>query len=256
MALALALVPVSSGQKLESSPFHGDPVSIGVGKATFRLRCSACHGIRAEGGKGPALDRGEFVAGETDLDLYRVIAGGVPGTEMPAFGARSTEENLWRIVAYLRTFQPSGDADPLGDPDRGEEIFWNEGGCGGCHKVGRRGGAFGPSLSRIGRARSTEYLRDALLEPDKDLPSGYYVVTVTTGDGRTVRGIGLGYDDFSAQLIDGSGTIHSFLREQVASIEREFSSLMPATYRESLTEMQRNDVLAYMQSLRGEGDRQ
>ena len=252
---ALALAPFSPGQKLDSSPFHGDEASIGVGKATFRLRCSACHGIRAEGGKGPALDRGEFEAGETDLDLYRVIATGVPGTEMPAFGSRSTEENIWRIVAYLRTFQPQGDEGPIGDPARGKEIFWNQGGCGGCHKVGQMGGSFGPALTRIGRSRSIEHLRDALLNPDKDLPAGYFVVSVVTKDGRTIRGIGLGYDDFSAQLIDAAGTIHSYLRDEVRSIERDFASLMPGTYGESLTEEQQNDVLAYMQSLRGEGNR-
>ncbi len=254
--LVAALLPASHGQKLETSPFHGDQVSIGVGKATFRLRCSACHGIRAEGGKGPALNRGEFEAGETDLDLYRVIAEGVPGTEMPAFGTRSTEENLWRIVAYLRTFQPQGNESPVGDPARGEEIFWNQGGCGACHKVGQRGGSFGPPLTRIGRARSAPYLRDALLEPDKDLPAEYFVVNVTTNDGRNIRGIGLGYDDFSAQLIDSSGTIHSYQREEAESIEREFASLMPGTYGESLTEEQQNDVLAYMQSLRGEREQQ
>lgn len=246
------LAPLSHGQKLDRSPFHGDPTSIGVGKATFRLRCSACHGIGAEGGKGPPLNRGEFSVGETDLDIYRVIANGVPGTEMPAYRSRSTEENLWRIVAYLRTFQPQGGGDPIGDSSRGEEVFWGAGGCGGCHKVGQRGGSFGPVLTRIGRSRSIDHLRDSLLDPGKDLPSGYYVVKVVTKDGRTLRGIGLGYDDFSAQLIDAVGTIHSYLREEAESIDREFDSLMPGSYGESLTEEQQNDVLAYMQTLQGE----
>ena len=255
VALLAVATAVVQGQALESSPFHEDPASIGVGKASFRLRCSACHGIRAEGGRGPALNRGEFAAGDTDLALYRVIADGVPGTEMPAFGGRSTEDNIWRMVAYLRTFEASSDGSVGGDASRGEEVFWNQGGCGGCHRVGRRGGAFGPPLTRIGRSRSAEYLRDALLDPQKDLPSGYYVVKIVTTDGRAIRGLGLGYDDFSAQLIDASGTFHSRLREEVQSIEREFVSLMPSTYGESLTEEQQLDVLAYMQSLRGEGDR-
>ena len=72
-----------------------------------------------------------------------------------------------------------------------------------------------------------------------------------TRDGRTVSGIGSGIDDFSAQLRDASGKLHSFLREDVESIEREFTSVMPS-YGESLSDQQQRDLLAYMQALRGE----
>ena len=255
LTLLVSLAPAAVSQELESSPFHGDEASIGVGKAAFRLRCSACHGIHAEGGKGPALNRGEFAAGDRDIDIYRVIARGVPGTEMPAYGARSTEENIWRMVAFLRTFEPAPDEHVDGDPARGAEVFWDRAGCGGCHKVGRRGGSFGPDLTRIGRSRSVQHLRDSLLDPGKDLPAGYFVVKVVTRDGRTISGIGSGIDDFSAQLRDASGKLHSFLREEAESIEREFTSLMPSSYGDSLSDQQQRDVLAYMQSLRGEESR-
>lgn len=253
LCLLAAFAAAAAGQELQSSPYHGDPVSIGVGKATFRLRCSACHGIHADGGQGPALNRGEFAAGDTDLAIYQVIANGVPGTEMPAFGGRSTEENIWRVVAFLRSFAP-GDDEPLqGDAERGAAVFWDQAGCGGCHRVGQRGAMFGPALTRIGRSRSVAYLRDALLEPGKDLPPDYFVVSVETADGRTIRGIGLGYDDFSAQLVDSTGRIHSYHRGEVESMEREFATLMPDIYGDSLTTEQQEDLLAYMQSLRGEG---
>ena len=198
------------------------------------------------------MNQGEFAAGDTDLAIYRVIANGVPGTEMPPFGRRSTEESIWRIVAYLRAFEASDSGTLEGNAARGETVFWNQGGCGGCHRVGQRGGLFGPALTRIGRSRSAEYLKAALLDPQEDLPPEYFVVKIVTADGRTIRGIGLGYDDFSAQVIDSSGKIHSYLREDVKSIEREFTSLMPDTYGESLTDEQQKDLLAYMQGLRGE----
>lgn len=255
LALCLPLAAAASGQELERSPFHGDEASIGVGKAAFRLRCSACHGIHAEGGKGPALNRGEFAAGDRDIDIYRVIARGVPGSEMPAFGARNTEENIWRMVAFLRTFEAAPDERVDGNAVGGEEIFWGTAGCGGCHKVGRRGGSYGPDLTRIGRSRSVQHLRDSLLDPGKDLPAGYFVVKVVTRDGRTISGIGSGIDDFSAQLRDASGKLHSYLREEVESIEREFTSLMPSSYGTSLSDQQQRDLLAYMQSLRGKETR-
>ena len=258
---AVLLVPVlfatAHGQELDRSPFHDDPTSIGVGKAAFRLRCSACHGIHAEGGQAPALNRGEFEAGDTDLDIYRVIAEGVPGTEMPAFGrSQHGGEHLAdrRISADLRALRRGeGGRRPL---SRGGQIFWNRGGCGACHRVGRRGGTFGPALTRIGRSRSLAHLRESLLDPGKDLPRDYYVVRVVTREGTAVRGIGLGFDDFSAQLREVSGRFRSFLREEVDAIEREFVSLMPDSYGETLTESEQNDLLAYMQTLRGQGDEQ
>ena len=251
-ALLLVLgAAVLSAQEAESNPFRGDAKAADTGKAFFRQRCSACHGIRAEGGRGPALDRGEFEAGETDLDLYRVIANGVPGTEMPAFGSRNTEESVWRIIAFLRTLEASVDDRIDGNPILGEDIFWNQGACGSCHRVGSRGGRFGPALTRIGRARSTDHLRASLLDPDQDLPPGYYVVEVVTRDGRAIRGIGVGYDGFSAQVRDAAGNLHSFLGEEVRSMSREFASLMPDGYGDSLTDDQQRHLLAYLQSLRG-----
>lgn len=250
--LLLTLAATLHAQTADRSPYHESPKDIDVGRASFRLRCSACHGIHAEGGRGPALNRGEFNAGEMDLDIYRVIALGVPGTEMPAFGTRNTEDNIWRIVSYLRTFEPSGGEAVEGDASNGEQVFWNAGGCGACHRVGRRGGTFGPPLGRIGRSRSVAHLRESILAPDQDLPPGYYLVEVVTADGVTVRGIGLGYDDFSAQLRDSAGRLHSYLRDDVRSIKREFASLMPGNYAETLSETQQRDLVAYMQSLRGE----
>lgn len=252
--MAVLLAGSLTGQQQQSSPFHGMPTEIGVGKASYRLRCSACHGIHAEGGRGPSLNRGEFSVGDTDLSVYRVIAEGVPGTEMPAFGGRNTEDNIWRIVAYLQSFAPSGGQDPGGDADRGADIFWNRAGCGGCHRVGNRGGVFGPALTRIGRSRSLEHLRESLLEPNSDFDPDYYVVRVVTDSGETIRGIGVGFDEFSAQLRDAAGNFRSFLRDEVQSMEREYVSLMPDSYGTSLAESEQVDVLAYMRSLRGEED--
>ncbi len=249
LALGGALL---SAQDVASNPFRGDAKAADLGKASFRLRCSACHGIRADGGRGPALNRGEFAAGDTDLDIYRVIAEGVPGTEMSGYAARNSEESIWRIVTFLRTLEASPHDSIDGNASQGEDIFWNQAGCGGCHRVGSRGGRFGPALTRIGRARSTEHLRASLLDPDQDLPPGYYAVEIITRDGQTIRGIGVGFDDFSAQVRDAAGQLHSFFREEVRSMSREFTSLMPDGYGDSLTDEQQRDLLAYLQSLHGE----
>ena len=171
---------------------------------------------------------------------------------MPGYGARNSEESIWRMVTFLRSLEVSPDDLIDGDVIRGEDIFWNQAGCGACHRVGSRGGRFGPALTRIGRARSTEHLRASLLDPDQDLPRGYYAVEIVTRDDQTIRGIGVGYDDFSAQVRDAAGELHSFFHEEVRSMSREFASLMPDGYGDSLTDEQQRDLLAYLRSLRGE----
>ena len=37
------------------------------------------------------------------VDLFRVIYHGVQGTEMPSYGARIGDDNVWRMVTYIRS---------------------------------------------------------------------------------------------------------------------------------------------------------
>ena len=70
------------------------------------------------------------------------------------------------------------------------------------------------------------------------------LIEIKTTDGRSIRGLGLGFDDFSSRLRDASGDIHSYFHEEVRSAERKFESLMPSGYAESLSESELDDLLA------------
>src|ERR1035438_7514343 len=87
----------------QANPLAGDRAAIDVGKGNFRLYCAACHGIHAQGGRGPDLTRGSFSAGSTDADLFRVISKGVEGTEMTDYGDRFDDRMIWRLVAFIRS---------------------------------------------------------------------------------------------------------------------------------------------------------
>ena len=250
--LLLIFACLGSGQTKDASPFSNDSKEIDVGRAAFRLRCSACHGIHAEGGRGPSLNRGEFAAGDTDRDIYRVISRGIPGSEMPAFGARNTEDSIWRTVSYLRSLTPTESEPVSGNAARGETIFREKGGCGNCHRVGTRGRYFGPALTRVGRMRSVAHLRESIVSPNEDLPPDYFAVSVRTKGGQSIRGLGVGFDDFSAQLVDAAGRRHSYFRDELESMEQQFESLMPSGYGDSLSAAELDDLLAYLVSLRGE----
>lgn len=232
------------------NPFAGNAAETDAGRGLFRIMCAPCHGIQAKGGRGPDLTIGTFHAGDQDRDLFRVIANGVTGTEMPGYQARIGDDNVWRLISYIRSVSTRRSEAVAGNAASGEKLFWGRQGCGNCHRVGQRGGSSGPDLTRVGRKRSLGYLRQSILEPNADVTPGFYKITVTRADGSRVTGVQRGFDNFSAQLMTVDGKLYSFDRSEVRSAEREYLSVMPAYTRLPSPEI--DDILAYLASLRGE----
>ncbi len=235
------------------NPFAGNAEAVETGRMTFRMYCGGCHGLHAKGGRGgPDLTRGTYSNGDTDADLYHVVSGGVPGTPMPSFRENLDDENLWRVVSYLRSVVQPTHAPITGDRAAGEKLFWGKGNCGACHRVGTRGSAIGPELTRAGRQRSLAYLRESVVAPDADLTGGYSTITVVTRDGKKITGVEKGLDNFSAQLMDLSGRYYSFMKDDVKSVQREDRSLMPSNYGRVFSASELDDLLAYLASLGGD----
>lgn len=250
--LVLGLIKLLSAQ---TNPLAGNSAAIDVGKGNFRLYCAPCHGIHAQGGRGPDLTRGSFNAGDSDADIFRVISRGVEGTEMSAYAERFDEQMIWRFVSFIRSVTRVSPEAVSGDVQHGLQIFTGKGGCSGCHAVGSARGGIGPPLTRIGRERSLEYLREKLLNPNISITPGYTTLTITLRDGTTVRGIEKGFDDFSAQLLDENRKYRSYRKEEVRSIKREEQSLMPSSYGQTLDAAEQTDLLAYLASLRGDAEK-
>lgn len=245
--LCAATLIAQSGQ----NPFGRDPKVAESGRVMFRIYCSPCHGIRAGGGRGPDLTQGVFSSGDRDQDLHRTISEGVPGSEMPGFEANLGSENIWRLVTYIRSVARRQPAPAKGDAAAGSSLFWSKAGCGQCHRVNGRGGRLGPDLTRVGRERSIGYLRASILTPNEDITTGYGTITVVTRDGRTIVGAQRGWDNFTVQLMDASEHIYSFDRAQVKSALREMRSLMPGAYGKRLSPAEIDNLVAYLDSLRG-----
>jgi len=218
-----------------------------VGRGAFRIYCAPCHGIRAQGGRGPDLTRGTFNSGDTDAELFRVIKDGVPGTEMPSF-ERVGDDVIRLMVTYIRSSAPvAAPAKVTGDAAAGQRIYASKG-CVGCHAIGGQGGRSGPDLTRAGRQRSVAHLRQSISEPDRELAAGFQTVSVTTRDGRKLSGVERGLDNFTVQFTDLSGAFYSFERDELQSFTREGRSLMP---KPSLSARELDDLVAYMVTLKG-----
>ena len=261
--LALVLSATSQDHAV-TNPVAGNPRAIQEGASLFRANCSPCHGLNAHGGgRGPDLTAGRWVHGSTDEDLFHTVTRGVPGTEMPANAFDDSE--VWAILAYVRSLAPAKSDAVSGDPARGKKIFWETAGCSNCHMVQGRGGVLGPDLSRVGEARSGDYLIDSIRQPSKELSTGmldpnnhyglpllYDTVTVVTSDGQKIVGVAKNEDTFSLQLIDTNQHLQSFLKKNLREVTHERKSLMPAYSDDMLKPAELQDLVAYLEGLRPE----
>lgn len=87
-----------------------------MGKKIWSLSCAECHGIMGEGIDAPALNSQQFLSTAGDEQIHRLIAVGVPGTDMPAWwneiGGPLTDEQIAAVVAYLRSWEPTAPDRP------------------------------------------------------------------------------------------------------------------------------------------------
>ncbi|HVP46938.1 MAG TPA: c-type cytochrome [Bryobacteraceae bacterium] len=219
------------------------------GKATFRSNCAFCHGLTGGGGRGPTLNSGRLLHGSTEQDIKNVVTNGVPGTSMPAFEFEKDE--LTRLVAYIRTLAESSakSAPVTGDPVQGRKVY-ERSGCPACHRIGMEGSIYGPELTRVGAGRSSEYIRESIVNPSADIPQEYGGVTVVTRDGNRITGVRINEDTFTVQMRDPSQNFQMFRKDEVQQVIPETKSLMPAY--SSLDKDDLQNLLAYLDTLRGD----
>jgi len=168
---------------------------------------------------------------------------------MPA--VRASDDDVWRMVAFVKKIGSASLEDKArGDAAAGKAVYESKGKCAICHTIGREGGSLGPELTDIGRRRGVQYLEEALVKPEADVPISYRAIRVITKSGQTIVGIRLNEDDLSVQVRDTSDNLRSILKDNIKEIRRDQPSLMPA-YGSVLSNKELADLVAYLSSLRG-----
>lgn len=172
---------------------------VAQGRKLFNRYCVPCHG---PGGKGDGYNaknldphardltdsKEQYMVKLSNKEIYEVIEKGGRGVDlsamMPTWGLTFSEEEIWSLVAYVRTLHPYkgekvkfdkdkpystarvrvppvqeaefrelmekvDDAKKQELIDHGKEAF-EDFGCIACHKVGNKGGTLGPYLTRAG----------------------------------------------------------------------------------------------------------
>lgn len=80
------------------------PADIARGKAIFAGTCGAyCHKMTNAQSDAPFLFDCDWLHGGSDQEIFHTISHGVAGTRMVAFGEAIPNDDIWRIIAYLKT---------------------------------------------------------------------------------------------------------------------------------------------------------
>lgn len=103
------IVPVPSAWAGKSMP---GGVDANTGRQLFEIYCQSCHGTGGAGdGPGgaslvpPPSNLIELAPQVQDDFLFWRINTGVEGTSMPAWGNTLTEEEIWQLIAFIRTLR-------------------------------------------------------------------------------------------------------------------------------------------------------
>ncbi|MBI3092119.1 MAG: c-type cytochrome [Candidatus Tectomicrobia bacterium] len=171
--------PYDVGEVDHGSPAPATPAAIQAGQRLYGTNCSRCHGVEGKG-DGPtaylmnpkprnfaqrlyklhSTPSGQL---PTDADLYRTITLGMPGSGMPPWKGKLSQEERWQLVHYIKTLYPKWAEEvkrepltPIGIPkpmptsaasiQKGKE-FYASLECAKCH--GKTGKGDGPSANEL-----------------------------------------------------------------------------------------------------------
>ena len=228
------------------NPHLGNATSIKNGLAVYRVRCGDCHGLDARGYRGPDLTA--MLGGMPDERLFQTVRKGIPGSEMQP--STVPDDDLLMLIAYLRNMNTAAPPEKaIGNAENGSRLFAAQ--CATCHRVGDTGGRLGPDLSRVGAARSREALIREIRTPSEWMAPGYESVALVTKDGQKVRGVKKNEDVFSIQTMDMRERIRGYMKTDLEQVIFEKASVMPEYGPERLSQSDLNDLIGYLQTLRG-----
>ena len=245
--LLAALLAVSSLARPQAVGDHQyTSAAIELGSRIYTSQCALCHGPQGALVDGIDLRLGIFRGVASDEDLRRVIAAGSGEGQMPAFNLGG--EEMEGIVAYIRAgFDPEGVAVRIGDPGRGEALFFGRGGCSGCHRVNGAGPRMAPDLSDIGAIRTPAVLQLNLLDPAAALMPINRPVRLVTLDEEVVTGRRLNEDTHTVQVLDSTERLRSFAKSELSSFDISREPSKPPV---DMNEDEVADLVAFLLSLR------
>ena len=267
-ALLLAGITLNAqrgGGPPQANAAIGNPAAIAEGEKLYNETCTACHGKDGTGGElgPPVAAQNRRYLRRTDQEIFDTIKNGITGTQMPPYSGQITDDNIWRITAYIRGLRGTAyDTPAQGDVAAGEATFWTGAKCGGCHMIKGKGSILGPDLSNLAGTRKVQNIVDALTKSNHKIAADggthdstilpittYQPVRVTAADGKVVTGILKNEDSFSLQVLGKDDlNLYRFKRRDV-KVFYDPESLMPHDWDKRLSPADFQNLLAFLTRL-------
>ena len=145
-----------------TSPLPSSPEIVEQGKALYHGKgtCFNCHG-KDGGGNGPLavqlnpsprnFQHHGFWRHRTEGEIFWVIKNGSVGTAMVGFGGQLTDEEIWSIIQYERSFAGEHGPRMMGHGEGMGPMMGPGGGMGGMGRRGSMGGMGGCEGEQCGR---------------------------------------------------------------------------------------------------------
>jgi cytochrome c oxidase cbb3-type subunit 3 len=119
-SIALSTLQPGTATPSQSSPYEYNAYAIAQGKQLFEwFNCSGCH-AQGGGAIGPALMDTAWIYGNEPQNIFATIVEGRPNG-MPSFRGRITTQQVWQLVAYVRSL--SGEVSKDAAPSRSDHLF-------------------------------------------------------------------------------------------------------------------------------------
>ena len=94
--------------------------------ALYTENCAGCHGAELTGGRAPSLFDSEWLHGSDDESIAKNIHEGFPAAGMIAFKDVLSDQQIWQLVAYIRTQAANLKGKPVYVPDPANQIVKSE----------------------------------------------------------------------------------------------------------------------------------
>jgi cytochrome c oxidase cbb3-type subunit 3 len=109
-------IPGAQPAHYEPNPLAGNPGALQDGRRLFLwYNCYGCHGGHGGGGMGPSLRDDVWIFGGHSQQIFDSIAQG-RGNGMPAWGSKIPQEQIWQLVAYIKSMRTPQEPAPPVEP--------------------------------------------------------------------------------------------------------------------------------------------
>jgi putative heme-binding domain-containing protein len=144
-----------------------------------------------------------------------------------------------------------------GDAQKGKALFFGDARikCSQCHQVDDQGTPVGPSLTTIGGKLDRSHLIESLLQPSRQIVEGYRTSVFLTRDGNTLSGIVKSRSDGLVRALDANGKMFELPAASLDSEKISGVSIMPAGLAAQLSTDEFTNLVAYLESLVGGGQK-